>query len=49
MRRENGGDVEPAKLDPGVETVVELTRLDRVFWIQASVDEAIRGFGATAA
>ncbi len=44
--RENGGDVELAEVNPDVRTLFELTRLDRVFRMHASVDEALRGSGS---
>ena len=45
--RENGGDVKLAKVNPDVQTVFELTRLDRVFRIHVSVDEALREYGSS--
>ena len=47
--RAAGGDVKLAGLTPDLETIFELTRLQRVFQIHGSVDEAVREFeGATA-
>src|SRR6266545_3280323 len=43
-----GGDVKLAALPPELETIFELTRLQRVFRILPSVDEAVRDFDAAA-
>ncbi len=43
-----GGDVKIAALPPELETIFELTRLQRVFRILPSVDEAVRDFDAAA-
>ena len=42
--REEGGDVKLAKVNPDVGTLFELTCLDHVFRIHASVDEALREY-----
>ena len=47
--RAAGGDVKLAGLTPDIETIFELTRLQKVFQIHGSVDEALREFeGSTA-
>jgi anti-sigma B factor antagonist len=47
--RADGGDVKLAGLSPDIETIFELTRLQKVFSIHASVDEAVQDFeGSTA-
>ena len=47
--RDAGGDVKLAALTPDIETIFELTRLQKVFQIHDSVEEAVREFeGATA-
>ena len=43
--RERGGDLKLTALSPDLRTVLELTRLDRVFEIHDSVDAAVRSFG----
>jgi len=43
-----GGDVKLAALTPDIETIFELTRLQRVFRILPTVDEAVQDFAASA-
>ena len=43
--RDAGGDVKLAGISPDIATIFELTRLDRVFSIHPSVDEAVQDFG----
>ncbi len=45
--RENGGDIKLAKVNPDVGTLFQLTRLDSVFRIHASVDEALREYASS--
>ncbi len=42
-----GGDVKLSGLTPNVETIFEVTRLQRVFSIHATVPEAVEEFGTT--
>ncbi len=42
--RAMGGDVKLAEVTPDIETILELTRLQRVFRIHPSVEAAIRDF-----
>lgn len=46
--RERGGDLKLTALSPDLDTILELTRLDRVFEIHDSVDAAVRSFGGEA-
>jgi anti-sigma B factor antagonist len=47
--RTAGGDVKLAGLTPDIETIFELTRLQKVFQIHDSVDGAVREFGGATA
>jgi anti-sigma B factor antagonist len=47
--RAAGGDVKLAGLTPDIETIFELTRLQKVFQIHDSVDGAVREFGGATA
>ncbi len=47
--RAAGGDVKLAALTPDIETIFELTRLQKVFQIHDSVDGAVREFGGATA
>jgi anti-sigma B factor antagonist len=42
--RDSGGDVRLARVGGDVRTILELTRLDSVFGIYPSVEEAVRSF-----
>lgn len=42
--RERGGDLKLTGLSPDLRTILELTRLDRVFEIHPSADAAVRSF-----
>jgi anti-sigma B factor antagonist len=44
-----GGDVKLVGLTPNVETIFEVTRLQRVFSIHATVPDAVAEFGTTVA
>lgn len=43
--RDAGGDVKLARIPPDIAAIFELTRLDQVFSIHPSVDEAVQDFG----
>ncbi len=47
--RADGGDVKLAGLSPDIETIFELTRLQKVFAIHTSVDEAVQDFEVSTA
>jgi anti-sigma B factor antagonist len=47
--RHAGGDVKLAQLSPDVETVFDLTRLQRVFQIYPTVDAAVHDFDVAVA